>query len=163
MRRDGEKLKILFLCTGNSARSILAEHLLRKLAPHRFETASAGSEPKGEVHPLAIRVLDEGYRIDASGARSKSWRELEGRDFDLVITVCDRARESCPIWPGQPVTAHWGMDDPAAAEGDEEERLRAFKTAAIDLQRRLELFVNLPFEKLDRLRLQQMTRDLAER
>jgi len=161
--QPGRKLRVLFLCTGNSARSILAEHLLRRIAPHRFETASAGSQPRGTVHPLAVEVLQEVYRIDASEARSKSWRELAGRSFDIVITVCDNARETCPLWPGQPITAHWGMEDPAAAEGSREERLRAFKTAALDLHRRLQLLAELPFEELDPLRLEQLTREIAGR
>jgi arsenate reductase len=98
---------ILFLCTGNSARSILAEHLLARLAPERFAAASAGSFPKGRVHPLALRVLHDDYGIRAGDARSKSWRELEGEPFDFVITVCDDARESCPIWPGPAIMGHW--------------------------------------------------------
>lgn len=152
--------KILFLCTGNSARSILAEYLLRRLAP-RFETYSAGSDPKGQVHPLALRVLREVYKIDASDARSKSWEELRDVGFDYVITVCDNARESCPIWPGQPIVAHWGMEDPAAVEGTEDEKLRAFRETARVLHRRLDLFCNLPLEKLDRLRLQESIQQIG--
>lgn len=152
--------RVLFLCTGNSARSILAEYLLRRLSP-RFETYSAGSNPKGQVHPLALRVLHEVYKIDAGDARSKSWEELRDVGFDYVITVCDNARESCPIWPGQPIVAHWGMDDPAAVEGTEEERLRAFRETARVLHRRLELFCNLPLEKLDRLRLQESIQQIG--
>jgi arsenate reductase (thioredoxin) len=155
-------MKVLFLCTGNSARSILAEYLLRRLDP-RFETHSAGSNPKGEVHPLALRVLRENYGIDAVDARSKSWEELRGTDFDFVITVCDNARESCPFWPGQPIVAHWGMEDPAAVEGTDEEKLRAFKKTAVEMNRRLDLFCNLPFDKLDRLRLEQLTREIGEK
>ena len=147
-------MKVLFLCTGNSARSILAEYLLRRLDP-RFQTYSAGSNPKGQVHPLTVQVLREIYKIDASDARSKSWEELQAVGFDYVITVCDNARESCPIWPGQPIVAHWGMEDPAAVEGTEEEKLRAFRETARVLHRRLDLFRSLPLEKLDRLRLQE--------
>ena len=131
--------KVLFLCTGNSARSILAEYLLRHLDA-RFETFSAGSHPRGEVHPLALRVLRETYGIDAGDARSKSWEELRGIDFDYVVTVCDNARESCPVWPGQPAVEHWGLDDPAAVEGTEEGKLRAFQETALLLERRLERF-----------------------
>lgn len=152
--------KILFLCTGNSARSILAEYLLRRLSP-RFETYSAGSNPKGEVHPLALQVLREVYKIDAGDARSKSWEELRDVDFDYVITVCDNARESCPIWPGQPIVAHWGMEDPAAVEGPEKEKLRAFRETARILHRRLDLFCSLPLEKLDRLRLQDSIQQIG--
>ena len=109
--------KVLILCTGNSARSVFGEYLLRAIGRGRFETYSAGSHPTGRVNPLAIRVLQERYRLDASGARSKSWEEFKGVKFDFVITVCDRARESCPVWPGQPVVGHWGSPDPAAVEG----------------------------------------------
>jgi arsenate reductase len=130
-------MKVLFLCTGNSARSILAEHLLRSMDPH-FETWSAGSNPKGEVHPLALRVLREVYGIDAADARSKSWEELRDVDFDFVITVCDNARQSCPVWPGRAVMSHWDLEDPAAVEGTEEEKLRAFAETARLLQDLLE-------------------------
>jgi len=153
--------KVLFICTGNSARSILAEHLLRHLAPHRFAAFSAGSDPRGEVHPLALQVLREVYRIDPAEARSKPLTTYQEASFDFVITVCDRARESCPIWPGQPIVAHWGMEDPAAFEGTPEEKLRAFRLAALEIHRRLELFINLPFEKLDRLRLEESTREIG--
>ncbi|HEX6864634.1 MAG TPA: arsenate reductase ArsC [Thermoanaerobaculia bacterium] len=132
-------MKVLFLCTGNSARSILAESLLRSMDP-RFETYSAGSHPKGEVHPLALRVLREVYGIDASDARSKSWEELRDVDFDRVVTVCDNARQSCPVWPGKAVMSHWDLEDPAAVEGTEEEKLRAFETTARLLHERLETF-----------------------
>jgi arsenate reductase (thioredoxin) len=131
--------KVLFLCTGNSARSILAEYLLRSMDP-RFETYSAGSHPKGEVHPLALQVLREVYGIEAGDARSKSWEELRDVDFDYVITVCDNARQSCPIWPGKAVMSHWGLEDPAAVEGTEEEKLRAFEETARLLHERLEAF-----------------------
>ncbi len=130
-------MKVLFLCTGNSARSILAEYLLRRLDPH-FETYSAGSHPRGEVHPLALQVLRETYGIDASDARSKSWEELRDVDFDRVITVCDNARQSCPIWPGKATMSHWDLEDPAAVEGTEEEKLRAFEETARLLRERLE-------------------------
>jgi arsenate reductase len=159
---EHERLSILVLCTGNSARSIIAEYLLRKAGPHRFDVFSAGSDPKGEVHPLALRVLREVYRIDAGDARSKSWEEFRGTRFDFVITVCDNARESCPVFPGQPVTAHWGLPDPAAAAGSLEERYACFKDAARILARRVELFCNLPLEKLDRLRLEEMTREIGQ-
>ena len=129
-------MKVLFLCTGNSARSILAEFLLRRLDP-RFETYSAGSNPKGEVHPLARRVLREVYGIGADGARSKSWEELRDVDFDHVVTVCDNARQSCPVWPGRAAMSHWDLADPAAVEGTEEETLRAFEETARLLRERL--------------------------
>lgn len=159
---DTRPYQVLFLCTGNSARSILGEALLRRLGAGRFATWSAGSQPRGEVHPLALRVLRDTYRIDAADARSKSWEEVRQVPFDFVITVCDNARESCPIFPGQPIVAHWGMADPAAVEGSEEDRLRAFRDAAREIHRRLDLFVNLPIEKLDRLRLETMTREIGQ-
>lgn len=158
-----ERSRVLFLCTGNSARSILGEYLLRKLDRRRFESFSAGAAPKGEVHPLALRLLREVYKVEASDARSKSWEELRDVPFDFVITVCDNARESCPIWPGQPIVAHWGVPDPAAFEGTEEEQYALFKEVGRVLHRRLELFVNLPLEKLDRLRLEQLTREIGEK
>jgi arsenate reductase (thioredoxin) len=154
--------KVLFLCTGNSARSILAEFLLRRIGQDRFDVHSAGTEPAGNVQPLALRILKELYHIDAGEARSKSTEEYLDVDFDFVITVCDNARESCPIWPGQPIIAHWGVPDPAVARGDETERLKVFKQTALALQRRIELFCALPMEKLDRLKLQKLTQDIGE-
>lgn len=162
-RETDEPLSILFLCTGNSARSILAEFLLRDLEPARFATFSAGSHPKGTVHPLAVRVLRELYGIDSSPARSKSWEEFSGRHFDLVVTVCDDAKESCPIFPGQTVTAHWGMPDPAAVAGSEEECWEAFVDTARVLSRRLDLLRNLPFESLDRLAREERAREIGGR
>ena len=132
--------KVLILCTGNSARSIIGEYLLRARGRGRFEVFSAGAHPTGRVNPLALRVLKERYGIDASGARSKSWDEFKDVKFDFVITVCDRARESCPVWPGQPVVGHWGSPDPAAVEGPEEVRYRAFVAIASEIARRIELF-----------------------
>jgi arsenate reductase len=156
------KFRILFLCTGNSARSILAEALLRALAGDRFEAFSAGSQPAGRVNPYALRVLDEVFQVEATGARSKSWEEFHSEEFDFVITVCDSARETCPTFPGHPITAHWGFEDPAAFQGGEEETLRKFTDIAFQIRRRLELFCSLPFEKLDRLRLEQETRRIGE-
>ena len=154
--------KVLFLCTGNSARSILAEYLLKRIGQSRFEVFSAGTYPVGEVNPLALRVLKELYHIDASDARSKSTEEFKDSDFDFVITVCDNARETCPVWPGQPIVAHWGVADPAFAPGDESERFRVFRQTALVLQRRIELFCALPLDKLDRLKLEQLTREIGE-
>lgn len=148
------RYKILFLCTGNSARSILSEYLLRKTDRRRFESFSAGSHPTGEVNPLALRLLKEVYKIDASDARSKSWEEFKGVQFDFVITVCDNAKESCPVFPGQPIAAHWGVPDPIDYDD--------FKAAGRVLTRRIELFVNLPLEKLDRLRLEELTREIGQ-
>ena len=155
--------KVLFLCTGNSARSIFAEYLLRRKGGDRFDVFSAGAQPTGQVNPFAIRVLDENYHMDTSAARSKSWEEFENVEFDFVITVCDNARESCPVWPGQPVIAHWGVPDPALAEGSEEDKLRQFRGAALTLDYRIGLFCSLPLEKLDRLRLEKATQDIGEK
>jgi arsenate reductase (thioredoxin) len=156
-----EKMRVLFLCTGNSARSIFGEYLLERIGGGRFEAYSAGTEPTGLVNPFALRVLRELYHIDASQARSKSWEEFKGVDFDFVITVCDNARESCPIWPGQPIIAHWGVPDPALATGSDAEVFGVFRKAALLLQRRIELFCALPFDKLDRLRLKKLTKDIG--
>ena len=161
MPADEKRFKVLFLCTGNRARSILAEYLLRKADSRRFEVHSAGSHPHGEVHPLALRLLREVYKIDASGARSKSWEEYRDIHFDFVITVCDNARESCPYWPGQPIVAHWGVTDPADFEGPNEDQYAFFKEIGRLLARRIELFCNLPLEKLDRLRREEMTREIG--
>ncbi|MES1944252.1 protein-tyrosine phosphatase, low molecular weight [Salinisphaera sp. PC39] len=148
---------VLFLCTGNSARSIMAEAILNRMAGERFRAHSAGSYPKEAVHPMTLRLLRQ-LGIATEGLRSKSWDEFAGADappMDFVFTVCDRAAsEPCPVWPGQPVTAHWGTPDPAAAEGDERQRLQAFRAAYRELEQRLRLFVNLPLDRLDRLRLQ---------
>jgi arsenate reductase len=146
------KLRLLFLCTGNSARSIIAEGLLRHMASERFEVESAGTQPRGAVQPMALRVLHDLYGYDATPfARSQSVDEFRHQDFDFVITVCDEARESCPVWPARTVHAHWGMEDPSRVEGDEETRFHAYRETAIELRRRLDLFCAIPFEKLDRM------------
>lgn len=145
--------KFLFLCTGNSARSIIGEYLLRQLGGARFEVFSAGAFPTGEVNPLAVQILKDLYNIGASDARSKSWEEFKDVEFDFVVTVCDNARESCPVWPGQPIVAHWSSPDPAAVNGTEAEKYRAFKDVAFEIDRRLQLFTSLPLDKLDRLKL----------
>jgi arsenate reductase len=150
---ESRPYKFLFLCTGNSARSIIGEYLLRRLGGTRFQVFSAGSFPTGKVNPLAIQVLQDVYNIDASEARSKSWEEFKDLAFDFVVTVCDNARETCPIWPGQPIVAHWSSPDPAAVEGTDAEKYRAFKDVAFQINHRLELFTSLPLENLDRLQL----------
>lgn len=148
--------KVLILCTGNSARSIIGEYLLREKGQGRFEVYSAGSKPNGRVNPLAQWVLREKYGIDAGSARSKSWDEFKDVHFDLVITVCDHAKESCPIWPGQPIVAHWGSPDPAAAEGTEEEKKLLFIQVASQISRRIDLFCAFPEGKLEPLRVQRV-------
>lgn len=149
---------VLFICTHNSARSIMAEGLLNHLGEGRFKAWSAGSHPRGEVHPLALRTLS-GLQMPASGFRSKDWEEFSrpgAPQMDFVFTVCDKAAgEVCPVWPGQPMTAHWGVADPAAVEGTEEHKLRAFRDAAMILRRRIELMLALPLASLDRMALQR--------
>jgi protein-tyrosine-phosphatase len=140
--------KVLILCTGNSARSVLGEYLLREKGKGRFEVHSAGSHPTGRVNPLAVRTLREKYGIDASAARSKSWDEFKDVKFDFVITVCDNAKEACPVWPGQPMIAHWGSPDPAAATGTEDEKYRFFINVASQIARRVELFCAFPDDRL---------------
>ncbi len=154
--------KILFLCTGNSARSILCEYIIRRVAPGRFESYSAGAQPSGKINPYVLRVLKENFKIDASDARSKSWEEFKSVRFDFVITVCDNAKESCPVWPGQPVVAHWGSPDPATFEGTDEEKLKLTAQVALQIQRRLSLFTSLPLEKMERLRLQQAVEGIGQ-
>lgn len=148
-----EKLHLLVLCTGNSARSIIGEYLFRKLAPDRFHAVSAGAQPTGKVNPLVQQVLKEQFHIDTSDARSKSWEEFKETPLDFVITVCDHAQESCPIWPGQPVIAHWGSPDPAHFEGTDEEIKRKIYEVCLQMKRRIELFLSLPIEKMDRLKV----------
>lgn len=160
MKSDLRPYKVLFLCTGNSARSIFGEYLLGRVGGSRFQVFSAGSFPTGKINPFAIQVLKDVYHINASDARSKSWEEFKDVEFDFVITVCDNARESCPLWPGQPIIAHWGVPDPAAAEGTDGEKLRQFKQAAQVLAHRIGLFCALPLEKLDRLRLTSLVQDI---
>lgn len=156
---------VLFLCTGNSARSILAEAALRQKGAGRFHAYSAGSHPNGSVNPFAIALLQRaGYPTD--GLRSKSWDEFDRPDApapDFVFTVCDNAAgEVCPIWPGQPVTAHWGVPDPAAVEGTELEKTNAFREAFTTLQRRIELFTSLPFTSLDRMAIRDRVREIGK-
>ena len=157
---DQKRFKVLFLCTGNSARSILAEYFLRRLDAAHFEAFSAGANPKGRVNPYVLELLKDGYHVDASDARSKSWDEYRDVKFDFVITVCDNARESCPVWPGQPIVAHWGSEDPDSVQGTDEQKRQAIKKVA-EIHRRLGLFTALPIASLDRLRLEQMTRAIG--
>jgi arsenate reductase len=153
--------KFLFLCTGNSARSILGEYLLRHSDASRFEVYSAGAFPTGKVNPFAVQVLKDCFHIDASDARSKSVDEFKDVQFDFVVTVCDNARETCPVWPGQPIVAHWSSPDPAAVEGSDDEKYRAFKEVAFQINRRLQLFTALPLEKLDRSKLAALTSEIG--
>lgn len=149
---------VLFLCTGNSARSVLAECILNREGKGRFRAYSAGSHPKGQIHPFAIELLKK-LNHPTAGLRSKSWDEFAAPDapqLDFVFTVCDNAaNEVCPIWPGQPMTAHWGLPDPAAAEGTEAEKHFAFADAYRMLLNRISIFTSLPMKSLDRLSLQK--------
>jgi len=155
---------VLFLCTGNTARSIIAESALRQEGRGRFDAYSAGSHPKGSVNPFALAFL-QANRLPVDGLRSKSWDEFATPDappLDFVITVCDNAAgEVCPIWPGQPVTAHWGVPDPAAVTGTDEEIRKAFANVAHTLIHRIRIFTSLPMAKLDRLALQARMRDIG--
>ena len=157
-------LNVLFLCTGNSARSILAEAILNKIGAGNFRAFSAGSQPKGEIHPLASQLLID-LHYDVSSFRSKSWHEFAkpgAPSLDFVFTVCDNAAgETCPLWPGQPMTAHWGVPDPAAATGSAAEVALAFKDAYRMLHQRIAVFAALPIKSLDRLSLQAKLRDIG--
>ena len=153
-----QPLNVLFLCTGNSARSIMAEAILNRLGAGRFKAYSAGSHPKGQVHPYTVQLL-KSLNYDTSFARSKPWDEFAkptAPKMDFVFTVCDDAAgETCPVWPGQPMTAHWGIPDPAAAEGSEAEKHLAFAEAFRMLNTRISIFVSLPMKAIDRLSLQK--------
>ena len=156
---------VLFVCTGNSARSIIAEGLMNHLGGKRFRAYSAGSHPKGEVHPLALEALKH-FRLPNDGFRSKSWEEFAGPDapqLDFVFTVCDNAAgEMCPVWPGQPMTAHWGLPDPAAVEGTDEIKRKAFHDTVVGMKRRIELMLALPMTSLDRMAIQREVRDIGK-
>lgn len=158
--------QVLFVCTGNSARSILAEGLLNSLGKGRFVAHSAGSHPKDKPHPLALKTL-AAHGMPTDGFRSKSWDEFAQAGapaLDFVFTVCDQAAgETCPHWPGQPMTAHWGLPDPAAVQGTPEQQAKAFLDAYVTLRRRIELMLALPVASLDRLSLQREVQDIGKR
>lgn len=155
---------VLFLCTGNSARSILAESVLNRVGNGKFRGFSAGSFPKGQVHPYALELLER-QDYPTKQLRSRSWNEFAGpssEPLDFVFTVCDNAAgEVCPVWPGQPMTAHWGLPDPAAVEGNEAERRLAFAETLRMLRNRIGVFVNLPIKSLDKLSLQNRLREIG--
>jgi arsenate reductase len=155
---------VLFLCTGNSARSILAESILRKDGQGRFRAFSAGSTPNGSVNPLSIRIL-EGYGYPTDGLRSKTWLEFSQPDapvMDFVFTVCDNAAgEACPVWPGQPMTAHWGVEDPASVEGTDLQKEAAFVAAFRFMKNRIDAFTNLPLASIDKMSLGTKLRDIG--
>ena len=157
--------KVLFLCTGNSARSIMAEVMLNHVGSERFSASSAGSHPKGTVHPLALETLQSlGLPID--GLRSKSWEEFARPDappLDFIVTVCDDAAgEVCPIWPGKPMTAHWGVEDPAAFQGTEDAQRAKFREVALILRRRITLLLRLPLATLDAMTIQTQMKAIGQ-
>ena len=164
MPDDPRPFNVLFLCTGNSARSILAEVALRHIAGNRFQSFSAGSQPAGQVNPFALEFLRR-HRLPTDGLRSKSWDEFAqagSPPLDFVFTVCDNAAgEVCPVWPGQPMTAHWGVPDPAAVEGSDADKHKAFSETGRVLMNRIRLFASLPLEKLDRLSLAKQLNDIG--
>ena len=155
---------MLFLCTGNSARSIIAEAILNHIGGNRFRAFSAGSHPSGTVNPLVLAFL-ESQKLPTHEARSKGWEQFArpgAPELDFVITVCDQAAgEACPVWPGQPMTAHWGVEDPARYMDDPEKARQIIRDVFLILQRRISIFANLPVEKLDRLSLQNKLRDIG--
>lgn len=156
---------VLFICTHNSARSIMAEAILNHMSNGRFKAWSAGSQPSGQVQAVALELLERN-RMDTSQLHSKSWEMFSRPDapvMDFVLTVCDKAAgEVCPVWPGQPMTAHWGVEDPSAAKGTPEEQARAYSSAFMMLNRRIGIFQNLPIEKLDKLSLHSELRRIGE-
>jgi arsenate reductase len=158
---------VLFLCTGNSARSIIAESLLnsRSIGRGRFNAYSGGSHPKGEVNPFAIQLLKD-MNLPTLGLRSKSWNEFAtptAPALDFVFTVCDNAAgEVCPVWPGQPITAHWGVEDPAAVEGNDDSKRKVFAAVANQLRNRIQIFANLPLDRLDRLSLKKQLDEIGK-
>jgi arsenate reductase (thioredoxin) len=164
MKKD-RPLNVLFLCTGNSARSILSEVIVNAMGAPRFKAYSAGSHPNGTVNPFAIELLQKS-RMPVEGLRSKSWDEFAAPgapELDFVFTVCDSAAgEVCPLWPGQPITAHWGVEDPAAVEGSDDDKRKAFFNAYNRLHNRIQLFLSLPLSKLDRVALTQRLKDIGK-
>ena len=160
-------MNVLFICTGNSARSILAESILNRpsIGQGRFRAFSAGSHPAGQVQPLALELLSQ-YHYPTEGLRSKNWNEFSGDgapELDFVFTVCDKAAgEACPYWPGQPMTAHWGVEDPVAVQGSHEEQRRAYANAFMVLRNRLSMFAALPIDKLDRLALKKKLDEIGQ-
>ena len=163
-QKPARNYNVLFLCTGNSARSIMAEAILNHRGAPKFKAYSAGSHPTGRVNPNALRQLELSH-LATSGYRSKSWDEFAKRgapEIDFVFTVCDNAaNEVCPVWPGQPMTAHWGIPDPAAITGTPEQIERAFREAYVALDRRIGLFLALPLESLDKLAIERRVREIG--
>ena len=157
-----QKFKILFLCTWNASRSIFAEYFMKDIGSSRFDALSAGVTPKGEVSPITLRLLKEKFRIDPIGARSKSWEEFKGEHLDFVVSVSEQAEQTSHALPGQPILAHWPYDDPTKVEGTPEQVEAAYFRVASRIRNRLQLFNNLSFDKIDRLRVEVQMRKLAE-
>jgi len=164
MTGSNRRCNVLFLCTGNSARSIIAESLLREIGKDRFNAYSAGSQPRGQVHPMALQLL-EAQRMPTERLSSKAWDVFAKPDapqMDFIITVCDNAAgEVCPVWPGQPMTAHWGVPDPAAVQGTDEQTRKAFSDTCQRLLARIRLLTSLPLDKLDRLAIKRSLDDIG--
>jgi protein-tyrosine-phosphatase len=157
-----QKFKILFLCTWNASRSIFAEYFMKDMGSNRFEAFSAGVTPKGEVSPITLRLLQTKFRIDPSGARSKSWEEFRDENLDFVISVSEQAEQTNHAFPGQPILAHWPFDDPTKVQGTPEEMEAAYFRVASRIRYRLQLFNNLSFDQVDRLRMELKMKKLAE-
>jgi arsenate reductase (thioredoxin) len=162
MISPGQKFKILFLCTWNASRSIFAEYFMKDLGSRRFDAFSAGVTPKGQVSPVTLRVLQDKFRIDPAGARSKSWEEFKDEHLDFIVSVSEQAEETSHAFPAQPVLAHWPYDDPTKVQGTPEEVEAAFFRVASRIRYRLQLFNNLSFDQLDRLRIELTMKKLAE-
>ena len=162
MQTPARKFRILFLCTWNASRSIFAEYFMKELGSARFEPFSAGVTPKGQVSPITLRILHDRFRIDASGARSKSWEEFKNEHLDFVVSVSEQAEQTSHAFPGRPILAHWPYDDPAKVQGTPEEVEAAYFRVASRIRYRLQLFNNLSFDQLDRLRIQVQMKQLSE-
>lgn len=155
------KYRILFLCSKNSARSQMAEAIVNRKADDRFYAYSAGSHPADVIHPMAYKVLTN-TGFDITGQRPKAMGDYRDMDFDFIITLCDSMKETCPVFPGHPIYAHWGMPDPAEFQGADEEKLRFFKKTLLEITQRINLFLNLPFDKLDRLALELKVKEIGQ-
>src|SRR5208282_2838568 len=162
METPAQKFKILFLCTWNASRSIFAEYFMKDIGSGRFEALSAGVTPKGQVSPVTVKVLKDKFRIDASGARSKSWEEFEDEHLDFIVSVSEQAEQTSHAFPGQPILAHWPYDDPAKVQGTPEQVEAAYFRVASRIRYRLQLFNNLSFDQVDQLRSELMMKKLAE-
>jgi arsenate reductase len=162
MNPSAQKFKILFLCTWNASRSIFAEYFMKDIGSIRFEAFSAGINPKGQVSPITLKVLRDKFRIDASGARSKSWEVFKDQDLDFIVSVSEQAEQTSHAFPGRPILAHWPYDDPTKVQGTSEQVEATYFRIASRIRYRLQLFNNLSFDQLDRLRIEVKMKELAE-